>query len=176
MKRISIYFFLFALIGLSACKPTQPNWPANNVYFVYAPNTQIEVSYYDGPNGEHISGAMTETDRYCATHLISASIGSYYPTDLKEHPEWNTFTIKRTQGSSPIYITPYKSTIVNGETEFTFSNESGLLDAKLEKLVNEKYMLKIDDNELHQLPISHLWYQTMATPAENSYPSIQVTK
>ncbi len=174
MKKYSIYFFLFVLVGLAACKSNQPNQPLTNVYYVYAPNTQIEVSYYDGPNGNYITAAMPETDRYCATHFISASVGSYYTTDLKKHPEWGTFTIKRTQGKSPIYITPYNYTIVDGETELTFSNDKELLEAKLEVLVNEGYMLKFDDNGLHQLPVSELWGESFSTPEKGSYPSIQI--
>lgn len=174
MKQYSISFLLCILVmALQSCTPN-PELPLRNSYYVYAPNTQIEISYYSGRNGNRITTTMAETNRFFATHILSETVGSYYPNELKEHPEWGFMTLQRKNGSSPIYITPYNYTIVGGDTILTFSNESELLAAKLEALVKEGYMLKFDDNELHQLPVSDLWGDSFSTPKTGSYPSIQI--
>ena len=176
MKTKNFIILSVVMMALSLLSCEHPHNPAINNMLIYAPNTTFEVEYYtnDG-TGNHSSRtiSVSPTDEE-PTYTIASLCGHYYPEDLKNHPEWGSFSIKRTEGSSPIYGTPFPFVYVNGNAEPVFSNENGWLQKKLEILVEQKYMFKVDDDEQHTFPISSLWHETMAYPEEGEYPSITI--
>lgn len=181
MKIRKLYSFYFIAIIVIAAVVMQgcehPYWPATNKMYVYAPGATFEVGGYsqEGSSEEmHYAYTIALTDEK-PTSIISSAIGDYYPQDLKNHPEWSYFTIKRIDGDAPIYCTPYKAVIVNGRTEDIYTNESEHLQDVLDALVAAGYMIKIGDENLHSLPISVVWSDSMAAPIEGHYPQITIT-
>ena len=164
------------MIALSLLSCENPFQPITSSMGFYAPNTTFEIDYFTndlaGKSIEFTFPVTLTDQRPTYTHYISA--GKYFPDDIKNHPEWGSFSIKRIEGSSPIYGTPFPFVYVNGNAEPVFSDENGWLQKKLEILVEQKYMFKVDDDEQHTFPISSLWHETMAYPEEGEYPSITI--